>query len=202
MALHQYGDGTGHGALTANRIIVTPEGNSSSSSTFASALERLQLTPARMHLELGVPRLRPRVQPVEKSTVAWIFSTRSCRDIAASRRPLQHGRISGNLNGVLNQVLRTPDREAAEQFRGLRGWLERALQLNGQPFPHRRMLWTRFATSLNRSPTTLGDGASCCGFQSRRLMALSNYSSTEFPEAPPAAPPRARQRKSKQESTQ
>ena len=136
-ALHQYGDGIGHGALTANRIIVTSEGQLIIvEHVLASALERLQLTPARMHLELGVPL--PVTEGATRREIDSRLDFFQLGLVATSLllgRPLGPDEYPGNLNAVLNQVLRTPDREAAEQFRGLRSWLERALQLNGNAFP-------------------------------------------------------------------
>ena len=135
--LHQYGDGIGHGALTASRIVISPEGQLIIvEHVLAPALERLQLTPARMHLELGIP------QPLTEAAARRGIDSRTdffqLGLIALSLllgRPLSWDEFPASLNVVLNQVLRTPDRQAAEQFRGLRDWLERALQLNGRSFP-------------------------------------------------------------------
>ena len=135
--LHQYSDGIGHGALTASRIVISPGGQLIVvEHVLAPALERLQLTAARMHLELGIP--------LPATEIAGRLAMGSRTDffqlglIALSLllgRPLSSDEYPRNLSDVLDRALRTPDREAAEQFRGLRGWLERALQLNGRAFP-------------------------------------------------------------------
>jgi hypothetical protein len=136
-ALDQYDDSIGHGALTASRIVISPGGQLVIvEHVLASALERLQLNAARMHLELGVPL------PDTEAGSRRAFGSRTdlfqLGLVALSLllgRPLSSDEFPGNLDGALDQGLRTPDRAAAEQFRGLRGWLERALQLNGRAFP-------------------------------------------------------------------
>ena len=132
--LHQYGDGIGHGALTATRIVIAPEGHLIIvEHVLAPALERLQLTPARMHLELGVPQPATARRGTDSRTDFFQLGLVALSLLLGRR--LSSDEYSSNLGDVLDQALRTPDREAPEQFRGLRGWLERALQLNGKAFP-------------------------------------------------------------------
>jgi hypothetical protein len=135
--LHQYGDGIGHGALTARRIVVSPEGQLIIvEHVLAPALDRLQLSPARMHLELGIPQ--PETETAARRGLdsrTDFFQLGLIAIALLLGRPLRSDEYPGNLNSVLDQALRTPDREAPEQFRGLRSWLERALQLNGRAFP-------------------------------------------------------------------
>ena len=131
--LHQYGDGIGHCALTANRIVISPEGHLIIiEHVLAPALERLQMTPARMHLELGVPQPPTARRGTDSRTDFFQLGLVALSLLLG--RPLSSDEYSSNFSDVLDQALRTPDREAPEQFRGLRGWLERALQLNGKAF--------------------------------------------------------------------
>ena len=133
-ALQHYGDGIGHGALTASRIVISPEGQLNIiEHVLAPALERLQLTPARMHLELGVPQPVTARRGIDSRTDFFQLGLIAISLLLG--RPLRSDEFPGNLNDVLDQALQTPDREAPEQFRGLRDWLERALQLNGRAFP-------------------------------------------------------------------
>ncbi len=133
-ALQQYGDGIGHGALTASRIVISPEGQLNIiEHVLAPALERLQLTPARMQLELGVPQPVTARRVIDSRTDYFQLGLIAISLLLG--RPLNSDEYLGNLNDLLDQALRTPDREAPEQLRGLRGWLERALQLNGRAFP-------------------------------------------------------------------
>ncbi len=132
--LHQYGDGIGHGALTASRIVISPEGHLIIvEHVLAPAFERLQLTPARMYIELGIPQPVTARRGTDSRTDFFQLGLVALSLLLG--RPLSSDEYSSNLGDVLDQALRTPDREAPEHFRGLRGWLERALQLNGKGFP-------------------------------------------------------------------
>jgi PEGA domain len=189
--LHQYADGIGHGALTASRVVISPDGQLIIiEHVLAPALERLQLTPARMHLELGVP------QPMTEAAARRGIESRTdffqlgliALSLLLGRR-LSSDEYPGNLNGALDQALHTPDREAAAH-RGLRDWLERALQLNGRAFPssadaldslrdvpdqvaeHTARRWRE----LLRTPDAQADGR------------VETHQPSNSPETPPAAP--------------
>jgi len=134
--LHQYGEGLGHGALTASRIVISPEGQLVIvEHVLGSALERLNLTATRMHLELGIPVPATELTNPRIDSRTDFFQLGLIALSLLLGRPLDSEEYPANLDRVLDQVLRTPDRESAEQFRGLRVWLERALQLNGRAFP-------------------------------------------------------------------
>jgi hypothetical protein len=135
--LYYYGEGVGHGALTASRIVISTEGHPMIvEHVLGSALERLQLTAQRMYVDLGIP------VPLTAGTAYLRMDSRTDAFqlglIALSLllgRKLSPGEYSANLNGTLDMALEDSDRESAEQFPWLRGWLERALQLNGRSFP-------------------------------------------------------------------
>ena len=130
--LHDHGDGVGHGALTASRIIVTPEGGLVIvEHLLGSALERLQMTASRFADELGIalPPANPTARP-------RLDDRTDCYQLAVIALSLLVGRrlnateSSVDADEVLENAL--PDEVSAT--RGLRLWLEHALQLNGKSF--------------------------------------------------------------------
>jgi PEGA domain-containing protein len=134
-SLRQHGDGTGHGALDVNRIIVTPEGRLMiGEHVLAWAVERLQLRPGLLRSELGIavpPRSGPdlrldiRIDYYQLGLIALsLLLGRSLRP----DEPLEE------VGSLLRQVAQSADRESPLLFRRLRVWLESALQLNGQMF--------------------------------------------------------------------
>ena len=132
--LHDHGDGVGHGALTASRIIVTPEGGLVIvEHLVGSALERLQMTASRFASELGIavppgsPSARPRLDDRTDCFQLAVIAL----SLLAGRR-LNAAESSVDAGEVLDHAL--PDDDALSATRGLRAWLERALQLNGKSF--------------------------------------------------------------------
>ena len=132
--LHDHGDGVGHGALTASRIIVTPEGRLVIvEHLVGSALERLQMTASRFASELGIavpagnPSIRPRLDDRTDCFQLAIIAL----SLLVGRR-LNASESSVDVDEVLDSAL--PDDDAMPATRGLRMWLEHALQLNSKSF--------------------------------------------------------------------
>ena len=135
-AFHQYGDGIGHGALTPSRIVVTPSGQLVIiEHALGSALERLQLTAGRMHEALGLPvpagaAARPHIDArTDYFQLALVALS------LLLGRALTAGESRENLGAVCNRAFSAANLESGDEWRGLRSWLERAMQLNGRGFP-------------------------------------------------------------------
>lgn len=134
-SLRQQGDGTGHGALATNRIIITPEGHLVIvEHALGPALERLRLDSDRLRSEFGVavpptrapfPRFDIRADYFQLGIIA--LSLLVGRQVRPDVPLDQMGRL-------LAQVATTAERESPVLFRRLRVWLERALQLDGEIF--------------------------------------------------------------------
>jgi hypothetical protein len=136
-AFHQYGDGIGHGALTASRIVVSPSGQLVIiEHALGSALERLQLTAERMHEALGVPvpaggaSGRPHIDARTD-----VFQLALIALSLLLGRPLTAGESREQLDAVCHRAFDAANLEPGDEWRGLRTWIERALQLNGRAFP-------------------------------------------------------------------
>jgi PEGA domain len=132
--LHDHGDGVGHGALTASRIVVTPEGGLVIvEHLVGSALERLQMTASRFESELGIA-----LPPGNPSARPRLDDRTDCYQLAVIALSLLIGRrlnaaeASVDVGEVLEDAL--PEDHALAATRGLRLWLEHALQLNGKSF--------------------------------------------------------------------
>jgi len=131
-SLRQHGQG-GHGALTASRIVVTPEGRLVIvEHVLGSAL--LQLPASRLSTEFGIAVPQSRAADLRLDIQTDYFqlglialSLLVGRQVSASESPETVARL-------LQEVARTADRESPWLFRRLRLWLERALQLNGEAF--------------------------------------------------------------------
>ena len=134
--LHQHGEGIGHGTLAASRIVVTPEGRLLIvEHVLGSALERLQLTAARLSDELGIavppiaPSARPRLDGLTDDYQLGLVAL----SLLLGRR-LSSDEYQQNLAGVLDEVAPTWGRPSGAPVDGLRAWLERALQIRGRSF--------------------------------------------------------------------
>jgi hypothetical protein len=135
--LYHYGEGVGHGALTANRIVISSEGHPVIvEHVLGSALERLQLSAHRMYVDLGIP-----VPPTAGTAYLRMDSRTDAFQLGLIALSLLLGRTVGpdeysaNFHHTLDEAFTESDRESAEQFPWLRGWLERALQVSGRSFP-------------------------------------------------------------------
>jgi PEGA domain len=134
--LHQYDDGIGHGALTANRIVISPDGQLIVvEHVLGSALERLQLTAVQMHLELGIPvHTMAGTGRVRMDSRTDLFQLGVIALSLLLGRQLNSDDSREHLDTALEQAFSGLDRESAEEFHWLRVWLERALQMDGRVF--------------------------------------------------------------------
>jgi hypothetical protein len=132
--LHDHGDGVGHGALTASRIVVTPEGNLVIlEHLLGSALERLQMTASRLATEVGiaVPSGNPSARPrLDDRTDCYQLGLIALSLLLGRRLTVSESSV--DVSDVLEEAL--PDDQALSPTRGLRTWLEHALQLDSKSF--------------------------------------------------------------------
>ncbi|HLG56909.1 MAG TPA: hypothetical protein VI485_16340 [Vicinamibacterales bacterium] len=134
-ALQQHGPGIAHGALNADRIILTAEGQPMiREHMVGSALASLELPVGRLWADFGIlASLDPETKP-----------TLDCRSdviqLALVGLSLMTGRRIGpdeypdKVPQLLDQIAQRASRNPPEFFQSLRHWLERALQLADDPF--------------------------------------------------------------------
>jgi hypothetical protein len=128
-ALNDGGDGVGHGALTASRILVGPDGAPIIvEHVLGPALERLHLLAASIRGDLGIP------VPGPDAGYPRFDGPTDCFQLALIVLSMLLGRspASGeyrDLGSALHAAFDDSDRESAEPVPGLRTWLARALQL-------------------------------------------------------------------------
>src|SRR5262249_51203385 len=133
-ALNYYGDGIGHGALTASRIVISPEGHLVAiEHVVGPALDRLHLSAAAMRLDLGipVPTTEAARQQIDGPTDYFQLALIALSMLLG--RPLHVDESSGQLAVALDSALSVHHWDSVDQSRGLRSWLERALQLGDHP---------------------------------------------------------------------
>ncbi len=137
--LHQHDDGMAHGALTADRIVLTPEGRwMMVEHALGSALESLQLSAGRLWTQLGIVvhptrhsvlKLESRTDVIQLALVA--LSLVVGRRITPDDYPQRVGEL-------LDRSALEIRPESAIAFTHLRVWLERALQLDDHAFESAR----------------------------------------------------------------
>jgi hypothetical protein len=134
-ALQGQGDDIAHGALTADRIMVTRDGRLTiREHVLGSALGRLGLSEARLWADLGVV-----VSPTSQ-----LVPPLDCRtdvvQVALIALSLMLGRRIGpvdypnRIDDFLDQIAGAAEPQSKHLLPPLRRWLERALQLNGPGF--------------------------------------------------------------------
>ena len=138
-ALHEQGDTIAHGALTADRIVLTTDARFMiREHVLGSALQHLRLSAVRLWVDLGVvvsptgeavPRLDRRTDVIQLALIA--LSLMLGRRIAVDEYP-------NKVDSLLDHVANTSCRRSPLVFPALRHWLERALQLRGRPFESAR----------------------------------------------------------------
>jgi hypothetical protein len=134
-ALQRQGDDMAHGALTADRIMVTTHGRLIiREHVLGSALERLGLSAARLWADLGimvaptskaVPPLDCRTDVIQLALIA--LSLMLGHRVSPDEYPKK-------IEDLLDQIAETAESNSSDLFPRLRNWLERALQLNGRVF--------------------------------------------------------------------
>jgi len=131
--LHRQGARIAHGALTPDRVILTPDGRLVIvEHVLGAALDRLDLAPARLQ-HLGLPAVEDRTgranldQRTDVVQVAWIAIS-----LLLGRRltPLEYPQHVGAL---LDECVGANQRGSA-LVSALHRWLERALQVSGDGF--------------------------------------------------------------------
>lgn len=131
-ALNEYSDGVGHGALTADRIVIGPTGHATIvEHVLASALERLHLTAAAMRTDLGIPVPSTEPGPVRLEGPTDCYQLALVALSMLLGRPLNADDFSDLATALTSAVASSDGIEAPA---GLREWLERALLINGRGF--------------------------------------------------------------------
>jgi hypothetical protein len=128
--LNEYSEGVGHGALTASRIVIAPDGQLIIvEHVIGSAVERLHLTTAAIRRDLGI------AVPGTDTGYPRTDGTTDCFQLALIALSMLLGRALrsdeySDLAGALNAAIPAAERDALEPVSGLRVWLARALQLD------------------------------------------------------------------------
>ena len=136
-ALQRVGTGVAHGAVTADRIILSADGRLMiREHMIGQALDSLEWPSARLWTDLGilVPRVSGPVRIDERADITQLaivaLSLMSGRRIGPDEYPDRMGQLLDDL--TLKNHLHNPSNPA--KFQALRHWLERALQVSGQSF--------------------------------------------------------------------
>jgi len=138
-ALQEHGAGIAHGALDADRIVVTAQGRLIiREHMVGAALGNLQLPSTRLWADFGIlaspanataPTLDGRSDIVQVGIVA--LSLMAGRRIGPDEYP-------DRIEALLDDLAEQTDRHLPGIFQPLRSWLERALQLDGDLFDSAR----------------------------------------------------------------
>jgi len=130
-ALHQQGDGLVHGALTADRIIVTPEGKLVIvEHVLGSALESLSLSAPRLRSELGLAVAGDAVAFTARTDLLQLGLV--ALSLVVGRR-IDPADYPEKLGPLLDELTARDGYGSLAALR-LRWWLEHALQLDGRAF--------------------------------------------------------------------
>ena len=134
-ALHRHAPGLSHGALTADRIVLNAEGRLMIREHMVGpALETLGLPAARLWSEFGI------LVPSSPAETAVLDKRCDVAQLALIAISLMAGRRmgpeddEGKLPGVLDEIARRSHGPGSARFPSFRRWLERAVQLDDQPF--------------------------------------------------------------------
>jgi PEGA domain-containing protein len=128
-ALNEYGEGVGHGALTASRIVSAPDGQLIiTEHVLGSAVARLHLTATASRRDLGIPL------PATDTGYPPVHGPTDCFQLALVAVSMLLGRALSedeysDVSGALNAALAASDQEYVEAISVLRIWLSRALQV-------------------------------------------------------------------------
>jgi hypothetical protein len=128
-ALNAYGDGIGHGALTASRIIISPDGTPIVvEHVLGPALERLHLSASDMCAVLNIPVPSAHAAQSGNGGAIDCFQLALIALSMLLGRPLTVDECSEPLAKALDAALPGADAESGAAPRGLRTWLDRALR--------------------------------------------------------------------------
>ena len=132
-ALHQQEAGVSHGALNADRIIVTPEGRLVIvEHVLGSALESLPLSANRLRSELGFAVVSHDGAPVFDARTDLVQLGVIALSLALGRR-IDPGDYPDRCGVLLDELIRRDSYGSLAALR-LRWWLEHALQFEGRRF--------------------------------------------------------------------
>jgi hypothetical protein len=133
--LQRQGDGIAHGALTPERIVMTPDGRVMIiEHVLGTALDRLARPPDRLWLDFGVlapddgqgaGRFDQRTDVIQ---LGWIVLA------ALVGRRMTAAEYPRRVEGLFDEFVRSAGPRSPALVAALRRWLERALQVSGEPF--------------------------------------------------------------------
>jgi hypothetical protein len=133
--LQRQGDGIAHGALTPERIVMTPDGRVKIvEHVLGTALDRLERPPNRLWLDFGVlapdggrgtGRLDQRTDVIQ---LGWIVLA------ALVGRRMTSAEYPQRVEALFDEFVRSAGPRSPALVAALRHWLERALQVKGEPF--------------------------------------------------------------------
>jgi hypothetical protein len=174
VALQRHASGLSHGALTADRIFLSTEGQLMiREHMVGSALESLELTVARLWSEFGI---------LVPSSAATLDQRCDVGQLALIAVSLMAGRRVGpdeypeKLTDVLEEIARRQHSHGPARFQSLRRWIERALYREGQPFESAEDAEAALAELRDDSPA-------------RPQTRQDEMTRTVAPEAPPKSDP-------------
>ena len=132
----QHARGLAHGALTGDRIVLTPEGRLVIvEHVLGSALQRLQLTRSELWLRFGIATPPAASGAAVLDPQADVFQLALVAVAVLIGRPLASYEYPDDLATTLATFERSTGRELPSS---LRSWLARALHLGGEPFESAR----------------------------------------------------------------
>jgi PEGA domain-containing protein len=132
----QQARGLAHGALTGDRIVLTPEGRLVIvEHVLGSALQRLQLTSNELWLRFGIATPPATAAEAVLDPQADVFQLALVAVAVLIGRPLASYEYPQHLADTLDTFERSTGRELPPS---LRSWLTRALHLGGTPFESAR----------------------------------------------------------------
>jgi hypothetical protein len=130
VALHEQGPGVAHGALTADRIVLSPDGRLCIvEHVLGSALQQLGRAPARLWREFGLVALPPGGGAANLDARTDVLQLGGVALSLLLARPVTLGDVEERLPALLEEMSGAVPPGSAHQLLPLRQWLERALQL-------------------------------------------------------------------------
>jgi hypothetical protein len=132
----EYAPGLAHGALTGDRIVLTPEGHLVVvEHVLGSALQRLQLTPNNLWLRFGIGTPPGQSATAVLDQQADVFQLALLAIAVLIGRPLASYEYPQHVEAILATFERSTGPALPPS---LRSWLTRALHLGGPPFESAR----------------------------------------------------------------